>query len=141
MLTDSWFASCENMDFIRVKLDKHFIMALKSNRKVALTLEDKKQGHFVRIDELEWLEQSPRLVWLKGVEYPIKLHRQIFTNKDGSTGILYLACSDLNCGSASAAASSRQCNRNNLPKTVESRSLSQNTKIEYGFSQITNKVY
>jgi hypothetical protein len=97
VLTDSWFASQENMDFIRVELDKHFIMALKSNRKVALTLEDKKQGHFARIDELEWSEQNPKLVWLKGVEYPVLLHRQIFTNKDGSTGILYLACSDLNC--------------------------------------------
>jgi len=97
VLTDSWFASQENMDFIRVKLGKHFIMALKSNRKVALTLEDKKQGHVVRIDELEWSEQNPQLVWLKGVEYPVLLHRQVFTNKDGSTGILYLACSDLNC--------------------------------------------
>ena len=25
------------------------------------------------------------------------LHRQVFTNKDGSTGILYLACSDFDC--------------------------------------------
>ena len=101
VLTDSWFAAKENMDFIRLELDKHFIMALKSNRKVALSEENKKQGHFLRIDELEWLELNPKLVWLKGVEYPILLHRQVFTNKDGSTGILYLACSDLNCnGSA-----------------------------------------
>lgn len=97
VLTDSWFAAKENMDFIRIKLDKHFIMALKSNRKVTLSEEDKKQGHFLRIDELEWSEANPKLVWLKGVEYPLLLHRQVFTNKDGSTGILYLACSDLNC--------------------------------------------
>ncbi|MBF2056539.1 MAG: hypothetical protein IGQ45_04770 [Cyanobacterium sp. T60_A2020_053] len=32
-----------------------------------------------------------------GVEFPILLHRQIFTNKDDSVGILYLACSDLDC--------------------------------------------
>lgn len=97
VLTDSWFASKENMDFIRIKLDKHFIMALKNNRTVAMSEQEKKQGHFIRIDELEWSEKKPQLVWLKGVEFPILLHRQIFTNKDDSIGILYLACSDLDC--------------------------------------------
>ena len=32
--------------------------------------------------------------WLKEVPFPVKLVRQIYENKDGSTGILYLACSD-----------------------------------------------
>ncbi|AUC62523.1 group ISAba11 transposase (plasmid) [Cyanobacterium sp. HL-69] len=97
VLTDSWFAAKENMDFIRITLGKHFIMALKSNRTVAISEQKKKQGHFIRIDELEWSEKNLKLVWLKGVEFPILLHRQIFTNKDDSTGILYLACSNLDC--------------------------------------------
>ncbi|MBL1209352.1 hypothetical protein [Geminocystis sp. GBBB08] len=83
------------MDFIRIKLGKHFIMALKNNRTVAISEQEKKQEHFIRIDELEWSEKSPQLVWLKGVEFPILLHRQIFTNKDDSIRILYLARSAL----------------------------------------------
>lgn len=85
------------MDFIRHELDKHFIMSLKTNRTVALTKEGKKQGDFTRIDELEWTEHTPVQTWIKGLDFPVLLHRQIFTNKDGSTGTLYLACSDLTC--------------------------------------------
>ena len=97
VLTDSWFASKENMGFIRYDLDKHFIMSLKTNRTVALTEEDKKQGRFTRIDELKWTEHVPVQAWIKGLDFPVLLHRQVFTNKDGSIGILYLACSDLAC--------------------------------------------
>ena len=114
VLTDSWFAAKENMEFIRLDLNKHFIMALKSNRTVAVSLEDKKQGHFTRVDELVWLEQKPIEVWIKGLDFPVLIHRQVFTNsgatprrrktqgnahqeKDDSIGILYLACSDLDC--------------------------------------------
>ena len=35
-LADSWFSSSENMSFIHKKLHKHFILALKTNRLVAL---------------------------------------------------------------------------------------------------------
>jgi len=88
------------MDFIRHDLDKHFIMSLKTNRTVALTEENKKQGGFTRIDQLEWKEHTPVQAWIKGLDFPVLLHRQVFTNKDGSTGILYLACSDLTCNAA-----------------------------------------
>lgn len=97
VLTDSWFAAKENMEFIRQDLNKHFVMSLKTNRTVALSEEDKKQGCFTRIDTLKWTEHRPVLGWIKGLDFPVLLHRQIFTNKDGSTGILYLACSDLDC--------------------------------------------
>lgn len=97
VLTDSWFSSKENMTFIRKDLDKHFIMALKSNRTVVLSEEDKGEGSFTRIDSLKWTEHTPVRGWIKGVDFPVLLHRQVFTNKDGSTGILYLACSDLDC--------------------------------------------
>ncbi len=33
--------------------------------------------------------------WLKGFDQEVLLVRQVFTNKDGSTGILNLVCSDL----------------------------------------------
>jgi hypothetical protein len=93
-LADSWFSSSENMMFIHQRLQKYFILALKSNRLVALNMEDKKQGRFVRIDKMEWSEK-PVQGWVKGLEFPVLLHRQIFTNKDESTGILYLITNDL----------------------------------------------
>jgi len=104
VLADSWFSAQENLAFVRHDLDKHFIVALKSNRTVALTLEDKIQGCFVRIDQLTWPEQKPIMAWLKGLDFPVLLSRQVFTNKDGSTGILYLACSDLDCDPAAIEA-------------------------------------
>ena len=94
ILADSWFSSSKNMTFVHKKIKKHFIFALKSNRLVALTMEDKKQGNFVRIDKLDWSEK-PKQGWIKGLDFPVLLHRQIFTNKDESTGILYLISNDL----------------------------------------------
>ncbi len=85
------------MSFIRHDLNKHFVMAIKSNRTVAVSEKDKAQGRFTRIDSLSWSSQKPVRGWLKGLDFPVLLHRQVFTNKDGSTGILYLACSDFNC--------------------------------------------
>ena len=75
MLTDSWFSSQENMTFIRHDLNQHFIMAIKSNRLVAISEDQKKQGHFTRIDSLSW--SSPKSVRgrLKGLDFPIQLHR------------------------------------------------------------------
>ena len=35
--------------------------------------------------------------WLKGYRNEVLLVRQVFTNKDGSTGKLHLVCSDLTC--------------------------------------------
>ena len=58
-------------------------------------MEDKLQGRFTRIDQIQWSEQEAVTGWLKGMDFPVRLARQVFTNKDNSTGILYLACSNL----------------------------------------------
>ena len=44
VLSDVWFASAENMNYIHKDMSRDFVMPLKSNRKVALSLEDKKKG-------------------------------------------------------------------------------------------------
>ena len=41
VLNDVWFTSAENMRCVKLDLEKEFIMALKSNRKVALSVQDK----------------------------------------------------------------------------------------------------
>ncbi len=92
-LFDSWFSSVENMEHVKLKHNKEFIGALKSNRLVALTEDDCRNKRFARIDQIRWPEQEAVTGWLKGLKFPVRLVRQVFTNKDGSTGILYLACS------------------------------------------------
>lgn len=94
VLADSWFSSSENMKYIHESVKKYFILVLKSNRHVALSLADKKQGRYSRIDTLTRSE-APVRGWVKGLEFPVLLHHQHFTNKDGSTCILYLISNDL----------------------------------------------
>lgn len=96
VLMDSWFSAEENFDFITGK-KKHFIAALKDNRLVALSEDDKKKKRFVRVDELDFSEQTCVRGWLKGYTKEVLVARQVFKNKDGSTGILHLVCSDLTC--------------------------------------------
>lgn len=94
VLADSWFASSENMCFIKLDLDKEFIFPLKANRKVALSAEDKQNGHYVRVDTLEIEPDTVREVYLKAVPFPLLFCKQVFTNEDGTHGVLYLVSSD-----------------------------------------------
>jgi hypothetical protein len=96
VLMDSWFSSEENFEFI-TRRGKHFIAALKDNRLVALSQDDWTKKRFTRVDELQFQEQGSVQGWLKGSARAVRLVRQVFKNKDGSTGILHLVCSDLTC--------------------------------------------
>jgi len=93
-LNDIWFASAENMNFVKGTLKKEFVMPLKGNRKVATSAEAKQQGHYQRVDTLEREALKPVTIYLEGVEFALLLVKQVFTNEDGSTGILYLVTSD-----------------------------------------------
>lgn len=94
VLFDTWFASKENMCHIKQTLEKDFVCALKSNRLAAVSAEDYDNNRYTPIEELSWQEETLFTGWLKDVPFPVRFVRQVFTNKDGSTGILYLACSD-----------------------------------------------
>jgi len=95
VLNDVWFASAKNMMFVKHDLERDFIMPLKTNRKIALSLEDKKQGQYVRIDRLALEPDTLMTIYLEGVDFPLHLVKQVFTNEDGSVGILYLVTSHL----------------------------------------------
>ena len=95
VLNDLWFASAENMRFVKLDLKKEFIMALKRNRKVALSADDKANGLYQRIDQLDLPEDTTLTIYLEGVPFPLQLVRQVFTNEDDSTGVRYLVTSDL----------------------------------------------
>ena len=94
VLADSWYSNATNFNYLDSTIKCHFIMAMKENRKVALSEADKKQGKYVSIKELK-LEECPMSVYVKQVEVPLLLTKQVFKNGDGSTGALYLVSNDL----------------------------------------------
>jgi hypothetical protein len=91
VLNDAWYASADNMKFIKHDLKKDFIMPLKSNRKVAL----QQHSRLVPVDTLKLESQATLEVYLEGVDFPLLLTKQVFTNEDDSVGILYLVSSDI----------------------------------------------
>ena len=70
-------------------------MGVKSNRKVALCLEEKENKLYKSINTLQLVQQAVE-VWLKEVDFPLLLLKQVFKNENGTVGELYLACGELN---------------------------------------------
>lgn len=95
VLNDTWYASADNMKYLKRELGKEFIMPLKSNRKVALNQEDKQRGRYQAVSTLDLPEGTTSQIWLEEVEFPLLFAKQVFTNEDGSVGTLYLVSSDL----------------------------------------------
>lgn len=95
VLADSWYSSNENMNCCKKELNNDFIMALKSNRKVALSLENKQNKEYISIETLQLGQQTVE-VWFEELDFPLLLTKQVFKNENDTVGELYLACSDLN---------------------------------------------
>ena len=95
VLADKWFASAENMRFIKQECNTDFILPLKSNRKVALSLTDKETGNYQRVDSLDLQEGQSVRIYLEQVDFALTLTKAVYENQDGSVGILYLVTSDL----------------------------------------------
>ena len=78
VLMDSWFASQENFAFITQR-GKHFIAALKDNRLVALSEQDRQARRFTRVDELTFQSKAmcaatSRVTTKKSLWYAKSLH-------------------------------------------------------------------
>jgi len=95
VLNDVWYASCENMMYVKKELKKDFIMPIKTNRKIALNNKDKLNGKYVTVSALELKENAVQEIYLEKVSFPLMLIKQVFKNDDGSEGVLYLVSSDL----------------------------------------------
>lgn len=96
VLADVWFASTENMKFIKLKTKKEFVMPIKSNRLIAFSKKQKRAGEWQQVQQVQLESGKVYQVWLKGLDqFPVSLVKQVFANKDGSTGVLYLVCSEL----------------------------------------------
>jgi DDE superfamily endonuclease len=95
VLNDVWYASSENMRYIKEELKKGFIMPIKANRKVALSLEAKKRGEYEQVASVGLEPGTVREIYVEQVEFPLLLVKQVFENEDGSEGVLYLVSSDV----------------------------------------------
>jgi len=82
------------MRFI-AKKGKVFIFEMKENRLAAGSEVKRNQGAFERLDQCTMPEGKPVKVWIKDLEFPVKIFKQVFTNKDGTNGQRFLASNDL----------------------------------------------
>jgi len=94
-LADNWFSSKDNIAFLHVDLKKYFIFGIKSNRTVALSAKDKLRGQFQQVRHLQLETGQAIKVYLKGLDFPVRLLKKVFKNENGSTGVLYLVTNDL----------------------------------------------
>jgi len=95
VLADNWFGSKANMAFIHNDLQKLFIIGIKSNRTLALSENNAKNGQYTKVKDLEIEEDIAHTVWLKGLDFPVRLLKKVFKNENGSTGVLYLVSNDM----------------------------------------------
>lgn len=94
VLCDSWYASKENMQWVREACQTHFVMAVKSNRLVARSEKDTQKGLYKPLQDLRLGKCAVKL-YFKELDFPVLVVKKVFKNEDGSSGTLYLATSDL----------------------------------------------
>ena len=78
---------------LKLKKKAAVVLSPKTNRTAAL--EDRNLCKWSRIDELDIPEFTPTKVWLKDLEIQVLLFKQVFKNKDGTTGVGYLVSNEL----------------------------------------------
>ena len=93
VLADSWFCSNDNMRFVHKK-GRYFVFEAKANRLACRDGTERDNGQWRGIGEVV-AGDAPVEVYLKGLDIKVLLVRQVFTNKDGSTGERYLVSNDL----------------------------------------------
>lgn len=99
ILADSWFASVENMKFIAEK-KQYFIFDMKSNRSAILVSQSSgkptTKSQWTSISQLDIPDNTPVQVWLKDLDFPVLLVKQVFKDEDGGIqGSRFLVSNDL----------------------------------------------
>jgi hypothetical protein len=102
IVADLWFSANDTMEFIKFELKKEFIMPIKANRLIALSLDQKNHGQFQQVGSYKLEANIPQVIFIKELPFPVLLIKQVFKNEDESPsgfseaeGVLYLVCSDL----------------------------------------------
>ena len=100
VLADLWFASADNLKFVVQVAKKHFVMPLKSNRKVALSQDDQRHARYTTVEKLALTPGDTCQIWVEDVPFALLLTKEVFINKDGSTGERYVVTDDLTLSAA-----------------------------------------
>lgn len=93
---DIWFGSVDNFNFIHNHKQK-YICPLKSNRRLALSLGEKKKGRWYNLEEVSnQLETQKTLqIWLEGATHYSYLTKQVFSQEDAEI-TMFLITNDAN---------------------------------------------
>jgi Transposase DDE domain len=96
-LFDIWYGSVDNFNMINSH-KQNYICPLKSNRKLALSLGEKKKGKWYKLEQItnQLDTQNTLPVWLESCTHMSYLTKQVFTNKDGTSITMYLITNDQN---------------------------------------------
>ena len=94
MLWDTWFSAAESMVFVVKDIKKHFVGAIKDNRKVALVGENGVAGQFKSVSQQEIQPGVVYKVRMESVPFDLFLIKKVYKNMDGSSGVVFLVTSD-----------------------------------------------
>jgi hypothetical protein len=95
IIADTWYSAAATMTFIAQKLERSFLLPLKSNRKVALSKHEKEQGQYQAVSSLALEQGQTYQVWVEQCSFPLLLTKLVFRNEDATEGTLYLVTNDL----------------------------------------------
>ena len=126
VLADLWFASADNLKFVVQVAKKHFVMPLKSNRKVALSQDDQRHARYTTVEKLALTPGATGQIWVEDVPFALLLTKEVFINKDGSTGERYVVTDDLTL----SAAQMTQLYQKRWSVEVYHEALKQNASLE-----------
>jgi hypothetical protein len=93
VMTDSWYFNSENINFIKLKMEKDFIMGYKATVHLFLSKEDR--AKCLNIDVEGLCDKECISVYINAVEFPLKLSKHILKDQNDKEVALYLITSDL----------------------------------------------
>ncbi|MBI1802175.1 MAG: transposase [Chloroflexi bacterium] len=135
VLKDVWYASAENMRLIKHDLHKELVMPLKANRQMALSRADKRSGRSVTVSAQALKPDTRLVIYLEAVAFPLSLIKPLYTNVDGSAGVVYLVCSD----SPAIAAQIMALHQKRWPIEPYPKSLKPNASLTRSPTQTVNR--
>ena len=71
-----------------------FIFELKENRLITDSEKKRNTGEFERLEHAAIPEGKAVKVWIKDLEFPVLIFKQVFRNKDGTQGQRFLVSND-----------------------------------------------
>ena len=87
-------ASAGNMMFGRHGMKRSSVMPVKADRSMAMSSSDRRQGRYVRADEVMCGTDTPIKIFPGQADFPLFFIRQVFADRDGSEGVPYPVTAD-----------------------------------------------